>query len=131
MAKPYAKKFYSSKAWQTCRNEYAKRQRYLCEDCLRRGIYRPGEIVHHKIELDPINIEKPEVALNFDNLELLCRECHENRHKHNRKPNGGRWAEVNRRRKAKKEAALRYKIDENGRVFAKQAPPDPIETKKA
>lgn len=80
MAKPFARQFYSSKAWQDCRNEYAKRRHYLCENCLRKGIYRPGEIVHHKIELDPINIENPEVALNFDNLELLCRECHAEEH---------------------------------------------------
>lgn len=115
MAKAYAKKFYSSKAWQSCRNEYAKRQKFLCEDCLRRGIYRPGEIVHHKIELDPVNIEKPEVALNFDNLELLCRECHAKRHEQS----GGRWSEVNRRRKAKREASNRYIVGENGKIFAK------------
>ena len=115
MAKAYAKAFYSSKTWQDCRNEYAKRRNHLCEDCLRRGIYRPGEIVHHKIELDPINIERPEVALNFDNLELLCRECHAKRHE----LSGGRWAEVNKRRKAKREAANRYKIGENGKIFAK------------
>ena len=75
MAKAFARKFYSSKAWQDCRNEYAKRQHFLCEDCLRRGIYKPGTIVHHKIEIDPVTIEKPEIALNFNNLELLCRDC--------------------------------------------------------
>lgn len=89
MAKPFARQFYSSKAWQDCRNEYAKRRHYLCENCLRKGIYRPGEIVHHKIELDPINIENPEVALNFDNLELLCRECHAE--KHTEKSKGRRY----------------------------------------
>ena len=80
MAKPFARQFYSSKAWQDCRNEYAKRRHHLCENCLRRGIYKPGTIVHHKIELDPINIERPEIALNFDNLELLCREHHAQEH---------------------------------------------------
>ena len=115
MAKPYARKFYSSKAWQDCRNEYAKRRNHLCEDCLRRGIYRPGEIVHHKIELDPVNIERPEVALNFDNLELLCRECHAKRHE----SSGGRWKEVNERRKKKRDASMRYRIGENGKIFAK------------
>ena len=73
MAKPFARQFYSSKAWQDCRNEYAKRRHHLCENCLRRGIYRPGTIVHHKIEIDPVTIERPEISLNFDNLELLCR----------------------------------------------------------
>ena len=115
MAKEYARKFYSSKAWQDCRNEYAKRRHHLCEDCLRRGIYRPGEIVHHKIELDPVNIEKPEVALNFENLELLCRECHARRHE----SSGGRWKEVNMRRKAAREKKNRYVIGVDGKVFAK------------
>lgn len=115
MAKEYARGFYSSKAWQSCRNEYAKRRSFLCEDCLRRGIYKPGEIVHHKIELDPINIEKPEVALNFENLELLCRECHAKRHEHN----GGRWSEVNKRRQAKREASMRYRVGPDGKIFAK------------
>lgn len=115
MAKPFARKFYSSKAWQDCRNEYAKRRHHLCEDCLRRGIYRPGTIVHHKIELDPINIEHPEITLNFDNLELLCRECHANRHD----LHGGRWSKVNENKRAKRDASMRYKIGENGEISAR------------
>lgn len=81
MAKAFAKKFYSSKAWQDCRNRYAAKRGHLCENCLRKGIYRPGEIVHHKIEIDPVTIYNPEVSLNPDNLELLCRDCHAEMHK--------------------------------------------------
>ena len=114
MAKTWARRFYSSKSWQSCRNEYAKRANHLCEDCLRRGIYRPGEIVHHKIELDPVNIEKPEIALNFDNLELLCRECHKKRH-----GIGGRWDAVNKRRREEREKKNRYNIAPDGTVTAK------------
>ena len=80
MAKSYAKQFYSSKAWQDCRNGYARSVSYLCENCLRRGVYRLGEIVHHRIEIDPVTINNPEVALNWNNLELLCRECHAEAH---------------------------------------------------
>lgn len=115
MSRPFARKFYSSKAWQACRNEYARRQHYLCENCLRQGIYKPGVIVHHLIELDPINIEHPEIALNFDNLELLCRECHAKVHEQS----GGRWSEVNKKKRAQRDASQRYKIDENGFVTAK------------
>ena len=115
MAKPFARKFYSSKAWQSCRNEYAKRRQHLCEDCLRRGIYTPGTIVHHKIELDPITIERPEIALSFDNLELLCRDCHAARHE----LSGGRWAEINKRKRAARDARNRYKIGDDGKVSAK------------
>lgn len=115
MAKPFAKKFYSSAAWQACRNEYARDRHYLCENCLRRGIYKPGEIVHHKIELDPVNINNPEIALNFDNLELLCRDCHAAMHEQS----GGRWSEVNKKRRAEREAKNRYQVDEYGRVTKK------------
>lgn len=80
MAKDFAKAFYSSKRWQDCRNGYARSVGFLCENCLRRGIYKPGEIVHHRIEIDPITIHNPEVALNWNNLELLCRECHAEAH---------------------------------------------------
>lgn len=115
MARAFAKKFYSSAAWQSCRNAYAKKANYLCENCLRKGIYKPGVIVHHLIELDPINIEHPEIALNFDNLELLCRDCHAKVHEQS----GGRWSEVNKKKRAEKESANRYKIFSDGKVSAK------------
>lgn len=46
--------------------------------CVRCG--RPGEIVHHKIYLTPENIDDPNITLNEDNLELLCRDCHAMEH---------------------------------------------------
>ena len=115
MAKEFARSFYSSKAWQDCRNEYAKRRHHLCEDCLRRGIYKPGVIVHHVEELTPFNITNPEIALGFDNLELLCRECHLRKHD----LEGGRWAKVNAAKKKDKRDARRFSVDEFGRVTAK------------
>lgn len=115
MAKEFAKSFYSSKRWQACRNEYAKRRQFLCEDCLKRGIYKPGVIVHHLEELTPLNIDKPEVALAFDNLELLCRECHAREHD----MQGGRWARYNAKRRQDKLSAERFTVDEFGRVKGK------------
>lgn len=76
MAKEYAKHFYKSKAWQTCRDNYWQAVGGLCENCLAKGIYRPAEIIHHMIELTPDNINNPEVALNPAHLKALCRECH-------------------------------------------------------
>ena len=119
MAKKFARKFYSSKAWQSCRNEYMKRAHYLCENCLRKGIYKPAEIVHHVIELDPITIENPEIALSFDNLEAVCRDCHNEYH-----DNHGRWNKVNEAKRAKRDAANRYAIGKNGEVFSKYPPQD-------
>jgi len=115
MAKDFARSFYSSKQWQDCRNEYAKLKQHLCEDCLRRGIYKPGVIVHHIEELTPFNITNPEIALGFDNLELLCRECHLREHD----LEGGRWAKVNAAKRKDKRDARRFSVDEFGRVTAR------------
>jgi 5-methylcytosine-specific restriction endonuclease McrA len=52
----------------------------LCERCLRNGIVRAGRIVHHKIHLDADNIGDPNVTLNWDNLELVCMDCHAAEH---------------------------------------------------
>lgn len=115
MSKPFARQFYSSAAWQACRNEYAKRRHYLCENCLRQGIYKPGEIVHHKIELDPVNIENPEITLNPENLELLCRECHAKVHD----IEGGRWGIVNERKRKERAERQRYVVNAYGVVTGK------------
>ena len=72
----FAKAFYKSKAWQRTRRAYASSVGGLCEECLRRGLYRPGEIVHHRQALTPENILDPAVSLSWSNLELLCRDCH-------------------------------------------------------
>ena len=100
MAREFARSFYSSKVWQDCRNEYAKRAHYLCEDCLKRGVYRPGEEVHHIEELTPENIHRPEITLSFDNLVFLCRDCHKARH-------------------SERARGMRYKFGENGEIILK------------
>lgn len=92
----FAKEFYSSKAWAKCRAAYRKSVGGLCEACLSRGQYTPGEIVHHKIHITPENINDPNIVLNWRNLELLCRGCHAVEH-------GGK----------------RYKILEDGSVIIK------------
>lgn len=76
MSRDFATGFYHTKAWKKTRAAYYRYRRGLCEHCLRLGKYVPGEIVHHKVHLTPENISDPSVSLSFDNLELLCRECH-------------------------------------------------------
>ena len=87
MAKDFAKQFYHSQAWVNLRNSYAKRRHYLCEDCLAKGEYQHGDIVHHVIELTPDNIHDKSVTLNEANLKLVCRSCHKRIHDGNNK----RW----------------------------------------
>jgi hypothetical protein len=114
MAREFARKFYSSKQWQDCRNAYMKRRRYLCESCLERGIYRPAEIVHHKIHITPLNIDNPEITLDFDNLEAVCRQCHDEIH-----DNKGPWEKVNAAKRKKKQDEQRYIVGPNGEISAK------------
>lgn len=89
-------RFYNSEAWRKCRNGYRQSKRYLCERCLAKGIYKPGEIVHHKEPLTPATIHDPTKSLSWDNLELLCRDCHADAHK----------------------PGKRYKVDDLGRITA-------------
>lgn len=100
MSRAFAEGFYGSQQWKDCRESYAKYKRYLCEDCLAKGMYTPGEIVHHIINLNPGNINDPSITLNYDNLRLVCRKCHAEEH-----------AQRDRR----------YVIDEQGKVYIKVA----------
>lgn len=93
--------FYVSRKWRKCRKAFANSKGNLCERCLKKGIIEPGSKerpleVHHKIPLTDENITDPKVSLNWENLELLCKTCHDKE----------------RERKAK-----RWKVGADGRVF--------------
>lgn len=93
--KPFARKFYKGKAWQSVRDYVMSRDARLCQDCLKQGKITTAEEVHHIVEITPDNINNPDITLNPDNLVSLCKECHAARH-------GARQR--------------RYKVDEFGRV---------------
>ena len=93
----YSAAFYNSKAWKDCRDSYRKRAGGLCERCKAKGIIKAGEVVHHKQHINPVNIQDPTITLSFDNLELLCRDCHAEAHKR---------------------VQRRYKADKYGRITA-------------
>ena len=98
----FAAGVYHSRAWAECRKAYVKSVGGLCEDCMARGIVTPGVDVHHIIPLTPGNVGDPNVTLNWNNLRLLCEECHAARHR----GGGGR----------------RWSVDADGRVTAREAP---------
>lgn len=102
--KKYAEKFYKGKQWQRCSREYKKEVGGLCERCKAQGIIEAGVIVHHKVRLNPMNISEPKVALNFDNLELLCKACHNKEHE----------SEMKRAKRLR-----RYSVDESGNLIIK------------
>ena len=87
----FAEGFYKSKAWQHTRESYFKKCGGLCENCLKKGIYRPAEIIHHKEHIEPWNIDNPEITLSFNNLIALCRQCHANEHRELYKKNSKRF----------------------------------------
>ena len=71
MSSGVIKAFYNTKAWIDCRAAYFTLMYGLCELC-----ERPGEEVHHKIFLTPENINDTNISLNQENLQLLCKRCH-------------------------------------------------------
>lgn len=78
-------RFYTTWPWIKCARAYKIEKGGLCERCLAKGLIVPGAEVHHKIRLTPDTLNDPAVALNWDNLELLCKECHLEEHR------GARW----------------------------------------
>lgn len=82
MAQRFAKRFYSSKQWQRCRQSYIERRITIdggmCEICKK----KTGYIVHHKQKLTPYNINNPDITLNFNNLRYECKTCHDEEEEH-------------------------------------------------
>jgi len=69
-------RFYKSVPWQVAREIKIRDANGKCERC---GAL--GEEVHHKIRLTVLNVINPEISLNQENLELLCKKCHNIEHK--------------------------------------------------
>ena len=98
--KPWAERFYKSKAWKMCRKSFiAEREKIdggMCQTCGERR----GYIVHHRTWLTPENINNPDIALNHDNLKYDCLICH------NKEPSN--------------EDELRCTFDKNGQPIPKE-----------
>lgn len=73
--KDLIRKFYRSNDWKLARALKIAATDGLCEKC-----GKVGEEVHHIVHLTPDNVTDPEIALNQDNLILLCKDCHNKVH---------------------------------------------------
>lgn len=73
--------FYNTKEWNSLREIKRRKEHYECERCRKKGKYSPGKNVHHKKYLR----DYPELALDINNLECLCDDCHYEEH-HKKKP---------------------------------------------
>lgn len=93
------KEFYKSRAWRRARDAYIQRRIRLdggiCEVCHR----ELGKIVHHKIWLNDINCNDPEISLAESNLRYECQDCH------------------NKEKDPSKIAAGRYRFDADGNII--------------
>lgn len=86
--------FYRTKAWKDNRKAFALSKYCICERC-GRSVYVDGindylpkgkrlrYIVHHKEYLNDSNYTDDNVSLDWNNLELLCIDCHNNEHTKN------------------------------------------------
>lgn len=83
------KQFYKTTAWRRARQAFIDKRMAedggVCQICGQ----EPGLIVHHKIWLDDVNCNDPEVSLNEDNFLYECQTCH-NKEKDPRKRQPGR-----------------------------------------
>ena len=67
--------FYHSRQWQQLSKVFLMSKNYICERC-----GGPASIAHHKKHLNAANFKNPEIALNPENLEALCIDCHNREH---------------------------------------------------
>lgn len=75
------KDIYATSKWRKLR-EAKLIQNPLCEICLINNIVNPAIDVHHIVSfvsvIDPLR--RLELAYNFDNLQSLCKVCHQKIH---------------------------------------------------
>ena len=91
---PTVERFYTSRAWRKCRADFVKSKGRMCEECWANGIIETGSKdrpleVHHKIALTDQNINNPAITFGWDNLQLLCKDCHDK--KKDRAQRARRW----------------------------------------
>lgn len=82
--------FYNTRQWYELRERKKAIEHHECERCRKQGRYNPCEAVHHKLYLR----DRPDLALDINNLECLCKECHYKEHhkyKRNKQINKERW----------------------------------------
>lgn len=68
--------FYQSKAWKDLRRDKLQSDP-LCERCLLKNKYTIATDVHHIKDV----FNHWSLRLNYDNLQALCKSCHEGIHK--------------------------------------------------
>lgn len=74
---PVIDAFYKSKEWKQMRALAFERDNGLCQRCLKKGILKVANVVHHIVEVR----DDWSLRLVLENLESLCHSCHNGHHK--------------------------------------------------
>lgn len=69
-------RFYHSTAWKRVRSYVLIRDNHLCQECLKNGIIRSAELVHHIVEVKDDWSKK----LSVENCISICSKCHRLKH---------------------------------------------------
>ena len=99
--------FYATAGWHRVRAAALERDCGMCQSCMRKfedGIIkrpRRAEMVHHKI---PVR-ERPDLAMELDNLVSLCNRCHADEHPE--KYGAGENKRAREREEARKRSGMR------------------------
>lgn len=74
----YRKQFYNSTAWKNVRQQALKESNYECVWCKERG-----KVTTENLEVDHIEElqDRPDLKTDLNNLRVLCKACHNKRHK--------------------------------------------------
>ena len=58
----------------------------LCEECLEKGIVKEAKHIHHIQSFMTVDdmLKRKELAYDWNNLQALCVECHQIKHKNNK-----------------------------------------------
>ncbi len=77
--------FYRSDEWSKFRRLFIAQRiqrdgELICDNCHKAIVNPYDAILHHKTELDEINVHDVNVALNPDNISLVCHRCHDQIH---------------------------------------------------
>jgi len=75
------KSFYSSKAWRELTYLLKVERGGRCERCGYRPLHFSRLIGHHKKHLTELTVGDSSIALNPDNIEIICFKCHNKEHR--------------------------------------------------
>lgn len=78
---PELQRFYASKRWRDLRNVLIIQRHGICDRCgLDCSTDTSQLIAHHKKHLTDETLKDPNIAVNPDNIEILCPHCHALQH---------------------------------------------------